>query len=179
MVGAEARQRGFAGGPGNTTNAVVPATSSAAMLPSTAANGSMPWAVAVDATQPVKDCMAAMPRNMAMVSTAMARTTVNQLSAGRIPSGGMVEQAAPEADMDPIVEFNFHKIDYAQIQRAVEAISRVVGEENAEEEIVVISKKGQVIRITSAEIPCLSRATQGVRIMKMREGDSIASMVAL
>ena len=61
----------------------------------------------------------------------MARTTVNQLSAGRIPSGGIVEQAAPEADMDPIVEFNFHKVDYAQIQRAVEAISRVVGEENA------------------------------------------------
>ena len=67
----------------------------------------------------------------ATVSTAMARTTINQLSAGRIPSGGMVEQAAPEADMDPVVEFNFHKVDYAQIQRAVEAISKVVSEENA------------------------------------------------
>jgi flagellar P-ring protein precursor FlgI len=53
------------------------------------------------------------------------------LSAGRIPSGGMVEQAAPEADMDPVVEFNFHKVDYAQIQRAVEAISKVVVEANA------------------------------------------------
>ncbi|MBP6869009.1 MAG: DNA gyrase subunit A [Candidatus Pacebacteria bacterium] len=48
-----------------------------------------------------------------------------------------------------------------------------------EEEIVVISKKGQVIRVGAHEIPSLSRATQGVRIMKMREGDSIASMVAL
>lgn len=67
----------------------------------------------------------------ASVSSSMARTTVNQLSAGHIPSGGMVEQAAPEADMDPVVEFNFHKVDYAQIQRAVEAISRVVSEENA------------------------------------------------
>jgi flagellar P-ring protein precursor FlgI len=67
----------------------------------------------------------------ASVSTAMARTTINQLSAGRIPSGGMVEQAAPEADMDPVVEFNFHKVDYAQIQRAVEAIAKVVVEENA------------------------------------------------
>jgi flagellar P-ring protein precursor FlgI len=47
----------------------------------------------------------------ATVSTAMARTTINQLSSGRIPSGGMVEQAAPEADMDPVVEFNFHKMD--------------------------------------------------------------------
>jgi DNA gyrase subunit A len=55
----------------------------------------------------------------------------------------------------------------------------LIGEESKEEEIVVISKKGQVIRVNTAEIPSLSRATQGVRIMKMREGDSIASMVAL
>src|SRR3989344_5992056 len=55
----------------------------------------------------------------------------------------------------------------------------LIGEEDEAEEIVVISKKGQVIRVTSTEIPSLSRATQGVRIMKMREGDSIASMVAL
>ncbi|HYE23305.1 MAG TPA: DNA gyrase subunit A [Candidatus Paceibacterota bacterium] len=52
-------------------------------------------------------------------------------------------------------------------------------EETKEQEIVVISKKGQVIRCGAGEIPSLSRATQGVRIMKMREGDSIASMVAL
>ena len=53
------------------------------------------------------------------------------------------------------------------------------GDAIKEEEIVVISKKGQVIRCATGEIPSLSRATQGVRIMKMREGDSIASMVAL
>lgn len=67
----------------------------------------------------------------ASASSAMARTTINQLSSGRIPSGGIVEQAAPEADLDPVVEFNFHKMDYAQIQRAVEAITKVVSEENA------------------------------------------------
>ncbi|MDB5245344.1 MAG: gyrA [Parcubacteria group bacterium] len=55
----------------------------------------------------------------------------------------------------------------------------LTGDEEAIEEIVVISKKGQVIRISAKDIPSLSRATQGVRIMKMREGDSIASMVAL
>ncbi|MDB5264749.1 MAG: gyrase subunit gyrase subunit protein [Parcubacteria group bacterium] len=55
----------------------------------------------------------------------------------------------------------------------------LLGIEGEEEEIVVISKKGQVIRCSAGEIPSLSRATQGVRIMKMREGDSIASMVAL
>ncbi len=47
------------------------------------------------------------------------------------------------------------------------------------DEIVVVSKKGQVIRTSVAEISKLSRATQGVRVMKMREGDSIASMAAL
>ncbi|MBU6323263.1 DNA gyrase subunit A [Patescibacteria group bacterium] len=57
--------------------------------------------------------------------------------------------------------------------------ARVVVGDLKEEELVVVSKKGQVIRTSVAEIPSLSRATQGVRIMKMREGDSIASMVAL
>ncbi len=47
-----------------------------------------------------------------------------------------------------------------------------------EEEIVAISKKGQVIRTDIQTIPSLGRQTQGVRIMKLREGDSIASLVA-
>jgi DNA gyrase subunit A len=55
----------------------------------------------------------------------------------------------------------------------------LIGKDTSEEEIVVVSKKGQVIRITAKEVPSLSRATQGVRIMRLYEGDSIASMVAL
>ncbi|MEJ0053418.1 MAG: DNA gyrase subunit A [bacterium] len=55
----------------------------------------------------------------------------------------------------------------------------LLGKDVSDEEIVVVSKKGQVIRITAKEVPSLSRATQGVRIMRLYEGDSIASMVAL
>ncbi len=44
-------------------------------------------------------------------------------------------------------------------------------------EVVAMSKKSQTIRTGLAEIPTLSRATQGVRVMKMREGDSVASFV--
>lgn len=55
----------------------------------------------------------------------------------------------------------------------------VSGDAAEEEELVVISKKGQVIRTKVSEIPTLSRATQGVRVMKLYEGDSIANMVAL
>jgi len=44
-----------------------------------------------------------------------------------------------------------------------------------EEEMMVISKKGQVIRIPIEGISKLSRATQGVRIMRLDEGDKVAS----
>ena len=48
-----------------------------------------------------------------------------------------------------------------------------------EGEIVAISKNSQVIRVTLKEVPILGRQTQGVRIMKLREGDSIASLITL
>jgi DNA gyrase subunit A len=57
--------------------------------------------------------------------------------------------------------------------------SRVLTEKFDEYEVVLISRKGQVIRVSAKEVPSLGRATQGVRVMKMREGDSIASMVVL
>ena len=59
--------------------------------------------------------------------------------------------------------------------------SRIISREEGvlADEMVVISKKGQVIRTGIAEIPSLSRSTQGVRVMKLREGDAIASFVCL
>lgn len=45
------------------------------------------------------------------------------------------------------------------------------------EEVVAISKKGVVIRVGIEEVPKLGRQTQGVRIMKLKDGDSIASIV--
>lgn len=46
-------------------------------------------------------------------------------------------------------------------------------------ELIAISKKSQVIRTEIESIPVLSRATQGVRVMKLREGDSLASLTLL
>lgn len=51
----------------------------------------------------------------------------------------------------------------------------VVTEEN--DELVAISQKSQVIRTEINQIPLLGRSTQGVRIMKLREKDVIASLV--
>ena len=53
----------------------------------------------------------------------------------------------------------------------------ITGEERTEGELVIMSKKGQVIKLPLKQVPTLGRQTQGVRVMKMREGDSIASVV--
>jgi DNA gyrase subunit A len=55
--------------------------------------------------------------------------------------------------------------------------SQIVTEEQAE--VIAISKKSQVVRVDLNEIPLLGRSTQGVRIMKLREGDSLASVICL
>jgi len=52
-------------------------------------------------------------------------------------------------------------------------VARVVTSEN--EELLAVSKDSQVIRTEITSIPTLGRDTQGVRIMKLREGDSVAS----
>lgn len=46
-------------------------------------------------------------------------------------------------------------------------------------EIIVVSRKGQVIRTELTGVPLSGRSTQGVRIMKLRAGDSIAAMICL
>ena len=53
----------------------------------------------------------------------------------------------------------------------------ITAEEKKEGELVIMSKKGQVIKLPLKDVPTLGRDTQGVRVMKMRVGDSIASVV--
>ena len=43
-------------------------------------------------------------------------------------------------------------------------------------EVIMMSTKGQAIRIAVKEIPTQSRATQGVRIMRLNDGDTVASI---
>lgn len=50
-------------------------------------------------------------------------------------------------------------------------------EDKEEGELVVMSRKGQVIKMPLRDVPSLGRDTQGVRVMRLREGDAIASIV--
>jgi len=69
----------------------------------------------------------------------------------------------------------YHKIKLsAKVGKLI--ASKVISDQ---EEFVAISKKGQVIRIELNEVPKLGRQTQGVKVMKLREGDEVASIVVL
>jgi DNA gyrase subunit A len=57
------------------------------------------------------------------------------------------------------------------------AIGKIVTDDM--EELIAMSKKSQVIKTTLESIPSLSRSTQGVRIMKPRDGDSLASLTCM
>ncbi|MBU4351122.1 DNA gyrase subunit A [Patescibacteria group bacterium] len=48
-----------------------------------------------------------------------------------------------------------------------------------EEDLIIISRKGQVIRVVIKQIPKMSRATQGVRIMRLDDGDKVASAACI
>ena len=45
-----------------------------------------------------------------------------------------------------------------------------------DQEVIIISQQGQTIRLGLKDTPALGRATQGVRIMRMREGDEVVSL---
>jgi DNA gyrase subunit A len=47
---------------------------------------------------------------------------------------------------------------------------------NDGEEVIMISEQGQTIRLGMKDIPALGRATQGVRIMRLNDGDRVVSL---
>lgn len=55
--------------------------------------------------------------------------------------------------------------------------SRVINTKTAEEDIIIVSRQGQVIRLPLKSVSVLGRATQGVRLMRFKEGnDKVASL---
>jgi DNA gyrase subunit A len=48
--------------------------------------------------------------------------------------------------------------------------------DNDDQEVIIISKSGQTIRLGIKDIPALGRATQGVRIMRLNDGDEVVSL---
>lgn len=53
---------------------------------------------------------------------------------------------------------------------------KTLGDSTEEQEVIIISKNGQTIRLGIKDIPALGRATQGVRIMRLNGTDEVVSL---
>jgi len=56
-----------------------------------------------------------------------AAVLVNHQSVGRVPSGGLVERAVPQAIDEDLMQVDLHRADFGQMQKVVESISRRFG----------------------------------------------------
>ena len=80
-----------------------------------------------------------------------------------------------------VSQFTAHKRGGVGIRSAVvnKKTGQLVGVKTLkgkDQEIIIISTAGQTIRLGLKNIPALGRATQGVRIMRLNSGDSVASL---
>lgn len=57
--------------------------------------------------------------------------------------------------------------------------AKMVTTDDLEEDLIITSAKGQIIRIPMKSIPLLGRSTQGVRIMRPKSGDSISTATVI
>jgi DNA gyrase subunit A len=48
-----------------------------------------------------------------------------------------------------------------------------------EEQVMLITEKGMIIRLNTAEISTIGRNTQGVRLIQLEEGDHLVSVARL
>jgi DNA gyrase subunit A len=81
-----------------------------------------------------------------------------------------------------VAQFTPHARGGVGIRSAV--VNRKTGEligvkslsETDGQEVIIISSQGQTIRLGLKDIPALGRATQGVRIMRLNDGDEVVSL---
>ena len=55
----------------------------------------------------------------------------------------------------------------------------IINVDEIEEDLIITSEKGQIIRIPLKDISTLGRATQGVRVMKPAPGDKVSAITVL
>ncbi len=80
-----------------------------------------------------------------------------------------------------ISQFTAHKRGGVGIRSAVvnKKTGLLVGVKsltNEQQEVIIISKHGQTVRLGLKDIPSISRATQGVRIMRLNDDDTVVSL---
>jgi DNA gyrase subunit A len=80
-----------------------------------------------------------------------------------------------------VSQFTPHKrggvgIRSAVVNKKTGKLVEVKALEGDGQEVIIISTMGQTIRLGLKDIPSMGRATQGVRIMRLNDGDTVASL---
>ena len=57
--------------------------------------------------------------------------------------------------------------------------AKVVNLDDIEQDLIMTSEKGQIIRVQLKEVSVLGRATQGVRVMRPQQGDKVSAITVL
>ena len=89
------------------------------------------------------------------------------------------------AKKTPISKFRSQKrggsgIKCAKITSRTGELVEAMAVQNKEEgELIIISNKGKVLRTSIKSIPSLGRTTQGVKVLKLKEGDKLASLAQI
>ena len=113
-----------------------------------------------------------------------SRTTVNQLSVGRVPGGATVERAAPDAFMDKdVLTFNLHTPDFTTAKRVASAINSMLGKGTAQaldaasiEVLAPVDRQGRVSYLSVLEnIEVTSAASAAKVIVNARTGTVVMS----
>jgi DNA gyrase subunit A len=50
---------------------------------------------------------------------------------------------------------------------------------HADDELMIISQQGMIIRMRAGDVRAIGRATQGVRLIEMEEGDEVVAIAKL
>lgn len=131
-----------------------------------------------------------------MGRTASGVTAMKLKKEDYIVAADVLKKGATDRDILVVMENGYgkttHAKDYKVQKRGGSGIKtakitgktgQVIGaavlskEEKLEGELVVMSQKGQVIKLPLVDVPALGRDTQGVKIMRMKSGDKIATIV--
>lgn len=80
-----------------------------------------------------------------------------------------------------IAQFTAHRrggvgIRSAVVNKKTGSLVSVKALSDLNQEVIIISAQGQTIRLRVKDIPSLGRATQGVRIMRLNDGDKVVSL---
>jgi DNA gyrase subunit A len=84
----------------------------------------------------------------------------------------------------PVKAFSLHArgglgIKAAVVNQKTGQVTNVLGLDAKDLELLVVSTHGQIIRLSVLNIPVIGRATQGVRIMRFKAEDSVASVALI